>query len=331
MYGDIKNKMKIALSFPTTFQLVEKVGALFEELYLIGFNGDYSSEKRYKREFPELGIKTHFRTEHYSEIDPHEYDLLIDSLETRRFNPEWREYSMDWDIPRILKILWDANPGRIKFTDKEMEVFNKSVVSTENYTLAKTWSDAGMEHVEVLLYYPGWWWFDKEWTGEIDKALYILTGIGKWRDVKSTGYYIWKDIEKELPNNTFHQDGSAKFLDSKGLSKMCKKHRCYVNLDNSPKARPLCLVFTEAISAGIPPIVLDSPYTDYHKFIEDGVSGFICKDTSDVVDKIKILLRDHSLAKSMSDNISMTAKDHFSKKIIKSKWESVIKKAKKLI
>ncbi len=322
--------MKVAVSFPTTIQLVEKIGAIFGEVHLIGFNGPYTCEKRYEKEFPTLGIDTHFRTEHYSEIDPHEYDLLIDSYETRIYNPEWRECSLKWDIPRILKILWYSEPSNIDFIDNEFEILNKSVVSTENFTLNERWKEAGFENVKMLLYPPGDWWFDGPWTGDIDKALYILSA-GPSRDTVSTGLDQWKDLEKRLPENTFHQNGYESFVGSRGLAKMCKEHRCFVNLDQAPVARPLALVFTEVLCSGLPPVIIKQPETDYYKYVKNGVSGFICNDLNDVGDKIKLLCNDYSLAQSMSIETQKIGEENFSDRVLKPEWDEAVKIAQGLV
>lgn len=323
--------MKIAVSFPTTFQLIEKLGDLFGELHLIGFNGEYTSEKRYETELPnDLGIKLHFRREHYSKIDPNEYDLLIDSWETRNYNPEWREWSMKWRIPRILKILWSAKPERIGLSEKEIGIFSHSVVSTENFFLEKRWKDVGMPHTKVLLYPPGSWWFDGEWSGKENKLLYVLSGIGAWRDTVSTGFDIWKEIERMLPGQTLHQDGYKNFLSSKDLSNLFRKHRCYANLDHTHKARPLCLMFTEAISAGTPPIILKCQYTDYDHYIKNDVNGFICESASEVANSAKKLMNDYELAKDMSYKTRQIAQDNFSNDVLKPVWDEAIDLAVKL-
>lgn len=323
--------MKIAVSFPTTFQLVEKLGGLFGELHLIGFNGEYSSEKRYETELPnDLGMKLHFRREHYSEIEPNEYDLLIDSWETRNYNPEWREWSLKWRIPRILKVLWHAKPERIDFSEEEKEILSQSLVSTENFYLEEKWKSAGFDYTKVLLYPPGPWWFDGEWTGEVERLLYVLSGVGAWRDTVSTGFEMWQKIERLLPDQTYHQDGYKNYVSSRGLAKMFRKHRCYTNLDRTHKARPLCLVFTEAISAGTPPIVLNCEYTDYARYIEHGISGYICENASHVAECAKKLLEDRDLAESMSNKIRSVARDNFSEEVLKPVWDEAIQQAVRL-
>lgn len=325
--------MKIALSFPTTVQLVEKVGAIFKEIHLIGFNGEYAdNENRYHNdEFEKLGIKIHYHPEPYDDLNPKDFDLLIDSWETRVYRKEWREESLRWNIPTILKVLWFAYPKEeAKLTEDEISKLNKSVVSTENYVLADRWKSVGLNNVEVLLYPPGNWWFENEWIGEDDRILYILSGVGKYRDVVSTGFDLWNEIELALPNKTYHQDGQKNYISSMDLSLMVKKFRCYTNLDRGLQARPLCLVFTEALSAGIPPLIIRRGNVDYHRYIENGVSGYICDDLHELIEKTKVLLRNHDLAKGMSIETRNIAKKHFSEDVLKPKWDAAIRLAQKV-
>ena len=326
-----KIDIKVAVSFPTTYQLVEKVGVLFKEIDLIGFNGGYSNqESRYKREFDSLDIKVNLRRENYSEINPEDYDLLIDSYETRQYNPAWAKLALNWKIPKILKILF-KNPEYVKFSDEEFSSFNKGVVSPETLFFAEKAEEKGFKHVFPLFYSPGPWWFENEWTGEVDKALFLIK-VHSLRDTTTVGLSDWGKIAENLPDNTYHHNGSGQaFKTSKDLAEFCKKFRCYVNLDQGKNARPLCLVFTEMISTGIPPIVIKRPNTDYHHFIRNGESGFICEDLQEVISKIEVLIKDRALAESMSKKTRQIAYDNFSEEVLKPKWLEAINMAKDIV
>jgi glycosyltransferase involved in cell wall biosynthesis len=323
--------MKIALSYPTTYALVEKVGLLFGEVYLIGFNGPYANkEGRYGDELVKHGVTVHLVKEHYCEINPKDYDLLIDSWETRGYNPDWKEESLRWNIPRIVKILWTAFPSYLTFTDQEKLALNKSIISTENFTLEERWRAIGFQHVNTLLYPPGPWWFEDKWVGDTNKVLFILSA-GPSRDTISTGLPMWKQIEQEFPQQSYHQDAVKSYLNSPKLAELCRQYRCYVNLDQGPDARPLCLVFTEAISAGIPPLIIKQPNTDYSRYIKNGVSGYICDDYQDLVDKIKILLNNKDLAQGMSNEIRKIARENFSEEVLKPMWMNTVKQAMEIV
>lgn len=324
--------LKVAVSYPTTIQLVEKLGPIFKEMHLIGFSGEHSKTERYHNgEFDAMGIKIHYHPEPYEDISPLDYDLLIDSWETRYYNEAWRQESLKWKIPTIMKVLWFAYPkDQANLTEEEIDKFNHCLVSTENFTLQERWKAAGMEHLRMLLYPAGKWWFDTPWKGNVNRLLYILSGVGDFRDTVSTGYEMWKDVEKALSGRTYHQDGSKFYMTSQDLARLTKAHRCYVNLDNGADARPLCLVFTEAVAAGIPPIILRQETTDYARYIKDGVSGFICDDVQDVINKARVLLDCEGLAQSMSAEITKTGKEHFSEEALKPEWDDAVKQAQNL-
>lgn len=323
--------MKIAVSFPTTYQLIEKLCVLFDEIDIIGFNGEYcNQEKKYNNELKKKGAKINLHRENYDDINPYQFDLLIDSWETRFYNKGWRKSSLLWKIPRILKILWYKNPEKIEFTDKEISIFNRSIVSGENKVITDRWKNIGMANTKILLYPPGDWWFSGLWGGNIRKALFVLN-VNNFRNIVTTGLGDWQKICNELPDNTFHQNASENKLTSLELADFCKRFRCYVNLDQTKNARPLCLVFTEMISAGIPPLIIRCPGTDYYRYIENGKSGFICKNIEDMIDKIKKLLNDYDLSKSMSDRTRKIARENFSKSVLKPHWDEAIELSQNLI
>lgn len=330
--------MKVAIVFPAHVSVIEKTAALFGSLDVINVDpqdetvaGDLAiKQERLICEGPELGFETRWINLEDANLD--EYDVLIDFWEARRTAPSWREKSLTISVPRIVKISWFKPYTLGPLSHGEMEMLNRSVIACDSWVAATAWERATGLDVRHLFWYPGDWWFDAEWTGEDERLLYILAGAYKWRggmkeNKQGDRFWLWHEVAEQVPG--YHLDGGEQYRTSLQLADEVRHFRCHTNLDTHMSSRHLCLAFTETLAAGVPQLIINRPEHDYHDFVYDGVSGFVCESVDELVTMAKLLLDDHDMAKEMSEQTKEIARRDFSRDVLLPVWLQTIEDAQR--
>jgi hypothetical protein len=83
----------------------------------------------------------------------------------------------------------------------------------------------------------------------------------------------------------------------------------------------LGLAVCEAMMLGVPMVAMAT--TEYVTVIKDGVSGFIHTDIDYLIDKMKMLLNDHSLATKIGEEGKRVARERFNINRFTSQWKSI--------
>jgi glycosyltransferase involved in cell wall biosynthesis len=165
---------------------------------------------------------------------------------------------------------------------------------------APVWRAAGYRDVNVIPNPVGDWWFEREWTGDKERALFVLSGAGDWRgkDPSRFGLEIWDEISRAFPGRTHHHDGHVSYLTSREMTDLFASARVFVNLDRpyGQGERPLTLAFTEAMSAGLPVVARDLPGLSYETLI-DG-NGICTNDVASMCEFIGQCLDDLDFARA---------------------------------
>jgi glycosyltransferase involved in cell wall biosynthesis len=191
------------------------------------------------------------------------------------------------------------------------------------------WRDSTFTDVSCVPEPVGDWWFERPWTGEIDKALFVLAGKDVWRPEDKTvcGLDWWKRIEERFPGRTHHHDGAVEFKTARQMTELLSKYRVFVNLDRQD-ARPLAAVFTEAVAAGMPVVARDHPTLSYRNFIDGNGK---CSDSfEDLCEFIAACLHDHTFAKMCSNNSRCIGLANFSSDALRPKYLGAAQRARQV-
>ena len=197
--------MRVGVLSPTTWQLVEKMAALFpdgvEVVGPLADNGHYWNDYRRKAsEWEELGLSVTLHLAPYGSVDFAAYDVLIESVETFAYAEEWREHCERLECPILLKACWTRSPLDLA-PPAYLEKTRSFPVLLEMPAHAPVWREAGYTDVNVIPNPVGQWWFDREWTGERARALFVLSGTHDWRgnDPSWFGFEIWGEMSRAFP------------------------------------------------------------------------------------------------------------------------------------
>ena len=326
--------MRVLIPWPTTIQLIEKAASTLLPRHTItvfplverlgAYGGSYAGIKRkLPPELASVGYDVAFLDSLTPDQARGKYDLLIDSWETRHYYPEWRERCLDWQMPRLIKVLWKTQPE----TDAAaLDLFRCSAISTEAPSNTARWLAAIDAPVTTLLYYPGDWWFDTPWRGVDARLLFVLTNLKSRQRINAhvkAGYTLFRSLQKQgLPGYHYDGHGGAR-LPPLEMARRLAQFRAYANLDLASSTRSLCLVFFEMMALGVPTLVIDRPQLDYWRYVEDGVDGYRCADWHELLARARQVLGSTTLARRLSDARKERAREVLDKDRLLVQWEAV--------
>jgi glycosyltransferase involved in cell wall biosynthesis len=326
--------LKIGVLYPTTWQLIEKMAALFPQgVEVVGQVSDdrhyWNDPTRKLEEWNELGLNISLNIRSYSDIDFSQYDVLIESAETFSYSKDWIEHCTRIECPVLLKVCWSKDPALIPLPSKYIKKVKDFPVLLEMPAHSETWKAAGFNDVNVIFNPVGEWWFSKEWTGEDQRVLFVLSGANAWRgsDPSWFGLDIWDKICQAFPNKSYHHDGHLSYKTSMQMAEMFRKSRVFVNLDKpyGQGERPITLAFTEALSAGLPVVARNLPGLSYGNLI-DG-NGICTNDLQEMISFIRKCLDDLEFARACSERSRKIAERTFSNNALKPKYQNLIERS----
>ena len=326
--------MRIGVIYPTTWTLLEKYGALFSEgIEVIGphygslddWNKIYAKKKR---EWEQLGLPIKLTLKPYNEIRFSEYDVLIESVETFVYAKDWKKYCTKIECPVILKACWTKIPKEV-MPKNYMKMMKEYPVLLEMPAHEQGWKHAGFNNVNVLFNPVGNWWFNQDWTGESNRILFVLMGLNVWRDKDPTrcGLDIWERIVRDFPQQAYHHDGHIDYKSPLEMAKLFSDFRVLVNLDRpyGPGERPMTIVFTEALSAGMPVAARNLQGLNFGEFIDS--NGICTNDYEAMTNFFRKCLNDYEFAKQCSIRSREIARRQFSVDVLRPKYDNVIQRA----
>jgi glycosyltransferase involved in cell wall biosynthesis len=326
--------VNVGVLSPTTWQLVEKLASLFPEgVEVVGplaDSGHYWNDYRRKiGEWEDLGLPVRLHLTPYEAVDFSAYDVLVESVETFAYAESWRVHCERLECPILLKACWTRSPVEV-VPLAYVEKTRAFPVLLEMPAHAPAWREAGYRDVNVLPNPVGWWWFHRAWTGEQERALFVLSGAGEWRGSEPSwfGWEIWDELSRAFPGRTYHHDGHVSYLTSREMTDLFGSSRVFVNLDRpyGQGERPLTLAFTEALSAGLPVVARDLPGLSYKTLI-DG-NGVCTNAVPEMCDFIERCLDDREFARACGERSREIAVTTFSQHALRPRYDELIGRAR---
>ena len=326
--------LKVGVLSPTTWQLVEKMAALFPEgVEVVGplaDDGHYWNDYRRKMaEWEDLGLRVSLNLAPYGSVDFAVYDLLIESIETLSYAKDWANHCHRLECPIALKACWTKDPLALM----PHAYFRKTrafPILLEMPAHGPIWKRAGFRDVNVIPNPVGEWWFEKEWTGEKEQVLFVLSGARNWRGNNPAwfGLEIWDRICRAFPGRTYHHDGHVSYRTSREMTELYRQSRVFVNLDRpyGQGERPLTLAFTEALSAGLPVVARDLPGLSYKQFIDS--NGVCTNDVEAMCAFIERCLSDREYARSRGARSREIALRSFSWSALRPRYDEIVARAR---
>jgi hypothetical protein len=328
--------LKVGVLSPTTWQLVEKMAALFPEgVEVVGplaDDGHYWNDYRRKiAEWEELGLRVSLNLAPYGSVDFAAYDLLIESIETLSYAKDWARHCHRLECPILLKACWTRDPLAV-VPRAYLRKTRDFPILLEMPAHAPIWKGAGYRDVNVIPNPVGEWWFEKDWTGEKEQVLFVLSGAKKWRGNNPAwfGLEMWEEIRRAFPGRTHHHDGHVAYRTSREMTELYSESRVFVNLDRpyGQGERPLTLAFTEALSAGLPVVARDLPGLSYKQFIDS--NGVCTNDVTAMCAFIERCLSSREYAAQRGARSRGIAAQSFSFAGLRPRYDELIRRAREV-
>lgn len=324
--------MKVGLLYPTVGALVEKMASIFPGLTVIGPPPDdlYKWDRRIlplaraigrQAEWKEVGLEIDFEEKPYSECDFSKFDLLIESVETFNYAAMWREHCTRVQCPVAVFVCWFDSPAYLPLDYAEK--IKKCPILLGMPAQLPAWK-AVYPQARVVPVPVGDWWFDSEWTGHREEALFVLAGKDLWRPTDRTvcGIDLFEKLCERFPGKIHHHDGAMDFKTSRQMADMFSEYRVFVNLDRDG-ARPLCTSFTEALAAGMPVVARDLPGLSYAAYIHG--NGVAAQNFEEICEFVELCFKDKEFAGRCGARSREIAQLEFSGAAVRPVYEAAIR------
>lgn len=162
------------------------------------------------------------------------------------------------------------------------------------------------------------------YKGDLKKGVVIINHL--YQRGRKLGGDIYDKVKKELPVDLIGM-GTAEYG---GLGEVLhpqlpafRSRYCF--LFNPIRYTSLGLAVLETMMSGMPVVALSS--TEYSTVIRNGENGFIHTDVDYLIEKMKELLQNHELAKTLGTNGKITVEKRFNINRFINDWETLFEMA----
>jgi glycosyltransferase involved in cell wall biosynthesis len=159
---------------------------------------------------------------------------------------------------------------------------------------------------------------DVHYKGDIEKGIVVINNIAKRG--RRLGLDVFLEVQKQIPlvlvGMGSKEVGGYGEIPIADLPDFVSRHRFFFN---PIRYTSLGLAVCEAMMIGMP--IVGMATTEMPTVITNGVSGFIHTDVNDLIGKMKVLLADHALARTLGDGAKQKAMERFNIQRFSSDWE----------
>lgn len=162
------------------------------------------------------------------------------------------------------------------------------------------------------------------YNGGLEKGIVIVNHLHQRG--RKLGADVFEKVSKEIPLDlvgmgTKEYGGLGEVLHPQMPDFISQYRFCF----NPIRWTSLGLAVLEAMGTGLPVVALAT--TEYTTVIKNGCNGFIHTDIDYLIEKMKVLLADTSLAKKMGDEARKTVETKFNINRFVADWERIFKLA----
>jgi hypothetical protein len=251
-----------------------------------------------------------------SEVKEHQFDCILFQTNKNYFVDQYEILTAEQrSLPRIYL---EHDPPSQHPTDTKHLVDDKEVIMVHVTHFNKLmWSNENkiiqvVDHGVTVPNIP--------YSGERKRGLVVINHMHQRG--RKLGADIFEKVSKQVPIDligmgTKEFGGLGEVLHP-DLPEFITQYRfCF----NPIRYTSLGLAVCEAMMLGVPMVAMAT--TEYVTVIKDGVSGFIHTDIDYLIEKMKMLLNDHSLAAKIGEEGKKVAIERFNINGFTSQWKSI--------
>lgn len=308
---------------------------LFEEIGFDYFslNGSYENPKRpVDEKRPALNGKYH---EHLSSVarvhgreNLHEEQIEWADVIIVMHIPDWIE--KNWEKIKHKRVIWRTIGQSVAGIEERLKPYRAEGMEIVRYSPLEENVPGFIGQDAVIRFYKDPAEF-KGWNGETEEVMTVAQSMKQRREY--CGYDIFHESTKGLnvklygPNNE-NAEEDAGMLDYEGLKKKMRDNRVFFFTGTHPAS--YTLGYIEASMTGIPIVsighengnskIFGQKTFEVPSLIQNGKTGFVSDSPVELRKYCEMLLNDHSLAKTISQNTRKQAIELFGMKTIKEQW-----------
>jgi hypothetical protein len=251
-----------------------------------------------------------------NEVKEHQFDCLLFQTNKNFFVDQYEILTAEQrSLPRIYL---EHDPPSQHPTDTTHPVDDKEMIMVHVTHFNKLmWSNENkiIQVVDHGVTVPG-----IPYSGELKRGVVVINHMHQRG--RKLGADIFEKVSKQVPIDlvgmgTKEFGGLGEVLHP-DLSDFITQYRfCF----NPIRYTSLGLAVCEAMMLGVPMVAMAT--TEYVTVIKDGVSGFIHTDIDYLIEKMKMLLNDHSLATKIGEEGKKVARERFNINRFTSQWKSI--------
>ena len=251
------------------------------------------------------------------DVRKHEFDCILFQTNQNYLVDQFEILS---DEQRALpKIYLEHDPPRQHPTDTKHLIDDPNVILVHVTHFNKLmWNNNGTPTtvIEHGVTDPG-----LTYSGGLNKGIVVINNLPSRG--RLLGFDIFNEVKEQVPLDLVGM-GTGDFGLGEVLHPQLPSFQCrYRFFFNPIRYTSLGLAVCEALMMGIPVVGLAT--TELSAVIENGYSGFIHTDIGYLIDKMKLLINDHSLAKEIGSRGRELALKRFGISRFTSEWEELFK------
>jgi hypothetical protein len=251
-----------------------------------------------------------------NEVKEHQFDCILFQTNKNFFVDQYEILTAQQrSLPRVYV---EHDPPTEHPTDTKHPVVDKDVIMVHVTHFNKLmWSNENkiIQVVDHGVVVP-----DVPYRGDLKRGLVVINHMHQRG--RKLGADIFEKVNKQVPIDlvgmgTKEFGGLGEVLHP-DLPKFITQYRfCF----NPIRYTSLGLAVCETMMLGVPMVAMAT--TEYVTVIKDGVSGFIHTDIDYLIEKMKMLLNDHSLAAKIGEEGKQVARERFNINRFTSQWKSI--------
>lgn len=247
--------------------------------------------------------------------------------------PEWIE--KNWETIKHKRVIWRTIGQSTSHIEQRMLPMRKEGLMVARYSLRERFIKNNIGCDIMIPFYKDEDEF-QGWTGASAEAITIAQNMA--HRAEFCNYEAFLAIAKDKPvylygtSNERSGDLWKGYMSYQDMKQKLRDVRAFIYTGTQPACYTLALI--EAMMTGVPVVALGAEHGnsmniagdmyEVQDIIQNGVNGFVSDDIDYLRTVVDALLKDHNLAKRISENGRQTAKKLFGKEMVKNKWKALL-------
>ncbi|MCF6157328.1 MAG: glycosyltransferase [wastewater metagenome] len=250
------------------------------------------------------------------EVKNHDFDCIV--FQSKKNYQEDQYHILSEKQRSLPRIYLEHDPPREHPTETKHIVDDPEILLIHVIHFNNVMWDNGRTPTKVIEHgvyipYPG-----AMYTGELEKGIVVLNGLATRG--RRMGFDIFQNVREKIPLDLigmeYEKAGGVGEVPLTELPLVLPRYRFFFY---PVRYTSFGLAVCEAMMLGLPIVALAT--TEMATVIKNGETGFIDTNIDSLIDKMKLLLKDKGLARTLGENARAYAEQRFGIQRFAKEWE----------